>query len=92
MAKYTFALCAGRHPIPGDPPAIFPGTVNPLDVGGLYLTAEAAIPADCTDLTVYVTGLTVAMLAVVRVCFARGILLTALHYDRDTDSYYPQEV
>lgn len=90
--KHTFCLCAGRHPIPGNPPAIFPQTVNPLDTDGLYQTANAAIPADCTDLTVYVTGLTVAMLSVVRVCVDRGIALNALHYDRDSDSYYPQAV
>ena len=90
--KYTFQLWAGRHPIPGNPPTIFPGTVNPLDVLGLRDTADAAIPADADAVTLYITGLTVAALAVVKVCVKRGIQLTAMHYDRDSNRYYPQRV
>ena len=89
---YIFALCAGRHPIPGDPDAIFPETVDPLDLDGMFETAQRAIPVDCTDLKVYVTGLTVAMLTVVQVCLARGISLTALHFDRTSGEYYAQRV
>jgi len=89
--KYEMALCAGRHETPATS-AIFAETLNPLDVCGLYNAADAAIPADCTDLTVYVTGLTVAMLAVVKVCIDRGISLTAMHYDRESGTYYPQVV
>lgn len=89
---YTFALCEGRHPIPEAQKSIFPGTVNPLDLDGMYETAWNAIPEDCGVLTVYVTGLTVAMLTVVRVCHARGIMLTAMHYDRDSGTYYAQRV
>ena len=89
---YSMSLCAGRHTIPGTPESIFPGTANPLDQDGTYKTALAAIPADCTELSVYVTGLTVAMLTVVKVCLDRGISLTALHFDRDSNSYYEQAV
>ena len=89
---YTFALCAGRHPIPGNPDAIFPETVNPLDLDGMFETAQRAIPEDCTDLTLYVTGLTVAMLTVVQVCLNRGVSLTALHFDRTSGMYYAQRM
>ena len=73
----VFQLCEGRHPIPGNPPAIFGNTVNPMDFDGLVSTANAAIPDGTDAVTVFVTGLTPAMLAVASVCFRRGISLTA---------------
>lgn len=85
-----FALFAGRHPIPGNPPAIFPENVNPMDFDELHAAAQAAIPSDCTSITVYVTGLTPAMLAVVEVCFQRGITLEARNYNRETGEYQSQ--
>lgn len=88
----TFQLCAGRHMIPGDPPSIFPAVVDPTDVDGLYATAAAAIPGDADAVMLYVTGLTVATLAVVKVCKDRGIPLTCLHFDKDSGSYFPQQM
>lgn len=92
--KYTFQLCEGRHSIPGNPPAIFPATatVDPTDVLALHNCAAFTIPADATEITVYVTGLTPAMLAVVRVCHERDIDLKAMHYNRETGEYYIQRV
>ena len=89
---YTFQLCEGRHPIPKNPPALFPQRVNPLDVDALYCVADAVIPADAESVTVYVTGLTVAFAAVVSVCTERRINLTAMHFDRDTGDWYSQPV
>lgn len=86
----VFCLFAGRHQIPGNPPAIFKDGIDPMDFYALYKTADAAIPADCTFIRVYVTGLTTAMLAVVNVCFQRGITLEAAHYNRDTGKYQAQ--
>lgn len=40
----------------------------------------------------YVTGLTVATVAVINVCREEGIDLTLYHYDRESGSYYPQKV
>lgn len=90
--KYTFQLCAGRHPIPGNPPAIFPMTVDPTDTIALRDCADSCIPYDATEIVVYVTGLTPAMLAVVRVCDNRGIGLVAMHYNRNTETYFYQRV
>lgn len=86
----TFCLFSGRHPIPGNPPAIFPEGIDPMDFDALHAAAQAAIPEDCTAITVYVTGLTPAMLAVVEVCFQRGITLEALNFDRETGEYRSQ--
>lgn len=89
--KYVFGLCEGRHQIPVDR-YIFGSVIDPTDYVALLETANKAIPADCTRLVVYVTGLTPAMLAVVAICNCRRIALDAMHYDRDTGSYYRQVV
>lgn len=41
---------------------------------------------------IYVTGLTVALIAALNAMRKEGISVTLYHYDRDTDSYFPQEV
>lgn len=48
----------------------------------------------CPDLhvNIYVTGLTVALIAALNAMRKEGISVTLYHYDRDTDSYFPQEV
>lgn len=89
--KYVFELCKGRHTTPAEN-AIFSNSVNPTDVDALFDEAWGKIPEDCDALDVYVTGLTVAMLAVVKVCEARQIDLTAYHFDRDSGKYYSQLV
>lgn len=43
-----------------------------------------------TDL--YVTGLTVALVAVLNACHKLGIVVTLYHYDREEGNYYPQQV
>lgn len=89
--KCTFVLCEGRHDVPGNPPAIFPHDVG-MDTTELIRIAQKAIPELCEHLTVFTTGFTPAMLAVVRVCWVRRISLTAMHYDRETGKYVPQTV
>ncbi len=89
--KRRLALCAGRHYIPDAEGAVFEHAVNPLDVEGLEQEA-GHILRGCTELDLYVTGLTVACVAVINVCHKRGIKLTLYHYDRERDNYYPQPV
>lgn len=43
-------------------------------------------------LVLYVTGLSQALLAVVKACFRRGIHLTCMHHDKETRSYKRQIV
>ena len=90
-----FGLCRGRHEIPGVENYIFPGEVNPLDTKGLELDAVLALEAagDLSDgIDLYVTGLTVALIAVVNAAITHGIALTLFHFDRATGNYYPQEL
>lgn len=90
---YTLALCEGRHTMPAEVQgSIFPAEVDPTDLGGLTEYCQKGIPATCNELTLYVTGLSVALLAVVRYCDGNGISLTCMHYNRDTGEYYPQKV
>lgn len=88
--KYTYGLCRGRHDIPDVSDYIFDNQVNPLDVDGLYDHVRETIPEDCHELVLYATGLTVALLAVVRYCANNDVGLTVKHFDRDSNEYYPQ--
>ena len=88
---YIFGLCEGRHSWPVKE-GIFPHTVEHINDVQLEDIAEKRIPADCARLAVYVSGLTIAMLAVVKVCARRGIRLTAYHYNPTSNVFSKQEV
>jgi hypothetical protein len=93
MEKLTFCLCEGRHDFPGDPKGIFGKSIeNPMDFDALFKKANQSIPEGTTDIQVYATGLTAAMLAVVDVCEQRRINLTVLHYSTTDGTYHEQYV
>lgn len=90
---YEFGLCEGRHWMPRSvKEGIFPERVEVIRQDLLEKRAEERIPADCGRLCIYVTGLTMAMLAVVKVCAKRGIHLTAYHYNKNLGVYTRQDV
>jgi hypothetical protein len=84
-------LCWMRHPLPGIKRYVFGSRVNPLDVRGLFESACEAVK-DVTYVDLYVTGLTVAVGAVVAACYRYGVPLTLWHYDRDRQDYYAQDI
>lgn len=90
----SMSLCEGRHPIPdAKDGSIFTTEINPLDVEGLEAEAEAKLFAlNIRKLNLYVTGLTVALIAVLNAARKLNIAVTLYHYDRETGNYYPQEV
>ena len=90
----SMALCKGRHEIPeAVDGAIFNSEVNPLDVYGLETEAKRKLEKlDCKVLNLYVTGLTVALVAVINASRDLDIMVQLYHYDRETGSYYSQEV
>ena len=96
--KKALGLCAGRHDIPGVENYIFISVEDPTDVDGMYSHVMNVLGAgghslDCGDsLDLYVTGLTVALGAVVRYCATWGVSLTLYHYDRESGDYYPQKI
>ena len=86
------ALCQGRHNMPVEVVgSIFCQEVDPLDVQGLEQIALNKVKG-IDSLTLYVTGLTVALVATLNACKKAGVKVTLMHYNKDNNSYYPQEV
>lgn len=48
--------------------------------------------AGAEEVILYVTGLTMALVEVIKVCQENNIDLTLMHYDRNTGEYFEQEV
>lgn len=86
------SLCEGRHEIPqAIDGSIFGTELDPLDLTGMEREAAEQLQGVFT-LNLYVTGLTVALIAVLNVCREQKIKVTLYHYNRETGKYYPQEV
>ena len=97
----NIALCEARHQMPECVTgAIYPNTVDPLDIAGITETADVFMREHSgEDVNVYVTGLTVCTIAVVKAAMMRlatdkpcPALLTLWHFDRATGDYYPQTI
>lgn len=90
---FKLGLCQGRHKIKdvdtyifGDGEIQFP--INPSDLRKKVVERfnELGIkPSD--DLVIYVTGLTPALTAVIRVAFKNCMTLTLMHYDNASGNY-----
>lgn len=88
----VLGLCAGRHELPADVQGyVFNEIIDPTDTLRLADRASAVI-GQCDELVLYVTGLTVALVEVIKHCQWEGISLTLMHYDRETGNYFPQRV
>lgn len=86
-------LCKGRHEIKEVQEYIYPQEVNPLDVKGLEETAlEIVSKIEADELHIYVTGLTVALIASLNACKKLNKKVVLYHFDRTSGEYYPQEV
>lgn len=89
----SIELCKGRHSTPATDGAIFETEVNPLDVTALEVEAKERLASlNITKLNLYVTGLTVALVAVLNVTRELGIEVILWHFDRESGKYYSQEV
>ena len=93
------ALCEGRHSIPqATDGAIFGAVVNPLATDSLESEAKnkivelAGYELAGLKLNLYVTGLTVALIAIINAMRGESVAITLYHYDRDSGAYYPQSV
>lgn len=90
----ALALCASRHPMPecivG---SVFPQDVSPLDFAGMERQAAVVLhPLRDGEVTVYVTGLTAALVATLNVARVLKIKVHLMHFDRATGEYRRQEV
>ena len=93
VASASLALCEARHEMPVEG-SIFGNSISdPTNVGRLEFEACKRLKGlDVEYLDLYVTGLTVALIAVLNVCKDLKIKVTLYHYNRETGDYYPQEV
>ena len=92
MKTRIMALCEARHTMPDIVNgAVFPNSIDPLAIEDLEKTASDTLE-NVDSLILYVTGLSVALVAVINVCHDKGINLLLMHYNRDTGEYYPQKV
>lgn len=88
----SMALCEGRHEIPqATDGAVFGNELDPLAIAEIEISAAEKLKGLKT-LDLYVTGLTVALVAVLNVCRDNGIKVTLYHFDRNSGAYYTQEV
>ena len=88
-------LCKGRHPMPGVELYVYPQVVeNPLDFAALEQQAYSflmdVLGRGYTHIELYVTGLTMCLTSFLKVA-AGNVQVTLMHWDRDTETYVPQE-
>lgn len=91
MKTYTYGLCEGRHHSPASE-GIFPREIREFRTDLLEKRADERIPHDCEKLELYVSGFAMALLAVVKVCYRRGIHLTAYNYNPTYKMYTREEI
>lgn len=90
-------LVKGRHEM-GDLVSdfIFKGPIDdPTDFGKMWLVADGFIgdlPMDVKEINLYVTGLTAALIEVIKVCRDYNIKLNLFHFDTKTNTYVKQEM
>lgn len=96
--KIKIGLIKGRHEIPQvERKYIFKEDIDPIDVDGAQLKAfnvlsEIKAKDPQTWLDIYVTGLTMALIATLNAARQLDLNVTLYHFDRETGKYFPQAV
>lgn len=101
--KIKLGLCKGRHNIQGVQEYIFENILDPTNLKYMHDKALETINKYSSDvdylyLYLYVTGLTVATTSVINAVlyhnrtYKNRVILTLYHYNKDTDTYYPQQI
>ena len=89
--KMILGLCEDRHQLPSEVEGyIYPKTVDPLNT--ILLSSCYIKLAHCSELHLYVTGLTVALITVLNYCASNKIPVTLYHFDNNSKNYFTQEV
>lgn len=90
--KKILSLCEGRHEMPSEVEgSIFPNTLNPTDLECMQqIVAEKLEGVE--ELSLYVTGLSVALVEVIKYCIENKVELALFHYNSATGKYYKQPV
>lgn len=95
---YKLGLIKGRHELPVDA-YILDEVSEVLDFQTIESEVRKSLDTYTKDLLVdsyphfyvYVTGLTSVTVEVFKYCLERGVLLTFMHFDRESGSYLPQK-
>ena len=100
MYYISLGLIKGRHKIKEVSDYICNKQIEDVtDVYGITMYVEQRVAEivnsnkfKISHIYLYVTGLTVALVAAINAIRRRGIRLTLMHYDRETAMYFSQEV
>ena len=87
-----FELCRGRHDVPAEESLFEQISAEQMfDYVWMEKVAEQKlIPYKGKNIAVYITGLPSLYISVLNVAGRMGISVTCMHYDNDTDEYFPQ--
>lgn len=94
MRKREVGLCRARHEMPVDE-YIFEQIYYPNDFVWQQRVADSFV-ADVAEnneqLYLYVTGLSMALAAVIRACYEQHVPLVLWHWDSNKKIYHPQHM
>lgn len=98
MLKISVGTVSGRHQLPVQEYVINEEIEDVTDVDSIqkkvdkYFEENIANVDDKVELILYVTGLTLVVLAIVNACKKYGCDLVCMHYDRENDCYIGQKI
>lgn len=98
MLKISVGTVSGRHQLPVQEYVINEEIEDVTDVDSIqkkvdkYFEENIANVDEKVELILYVTGLTLVVLAIVNACKKYGCDLVCMHYDRENDCYIGQKI
>lgn len=98
MIKISLGTIKGRHSLPVTDYVFNKEIVDVTDVDKIqqdvdyYFNELSKTCKDKVQIILYVTGLTVVTLAIVKACKRLGYELVVMYFDRDSNSYFGQKV
>ena len=98
MLKISVGTVSGRHQLPVQEYVINEEIEDVTDVDSIqkkvdkYFEENIANADEKVEIILYVTGLTLVVLAIVNACKKYGCDLVCMHYDRENDCYIGQKI
>lgn len=94
--EIKLGLCEGRHEIPEVSGYIFPKdffneSKTIFDFHRMMIQIHEVLKNE-SNVTLYVTGFTPALIEVIKYCIRNLMQLKLMHFDRETNSYVSQRV
>lgn len=96
MKAIKIGVCKGRHEMPCDM-YVFNEIEDPTNVEVIEEEAIRFFDKNFTSgltesVEIYVTGLTVALIVVIKAAFKHCDEIVLMHYDTKAGTYYPQDI